>query len=69
MNSEIIFVVEEDMDGGYTARALGYSIFTEGDTWDELKAAVQDAVRLHFEDGERPNVVRLHLVKDEVLAA
>ena len=57
------------MDGGYTARALGYSIFTEGDTWDELKAAVQDAVRLHFEDGERTNVVRLHLVKDEVLAA
>jgi hypothetical protein len=47
--SEIIFFVEPDPEGGYTARALGYSIFTEADTWDELKAAVQDAVRCHFE--------------------
>ena len=69
MNTEVIFVVEEDVDGGYTAQALGHSIFTEAETWDELKLAVQDAVRAHFEDGEGPSVVRLHLVKDEVLAA
>jgi hypothetical protein len=52
MNSEIIFVVEENMEGGYTAGALGHSIFCEADTWDELKVAVQDAVRVHFENNE-----------------
>jgi hypothetical protein len=65
--SEIIFLVEPDPEGGYTARGLGYSIFTEADTWDELKTAVQDAVRCHFEDDERPAIVRLHVVQDEVL--
>ena len=52
--TEIIFVVELDPEGGYTAQALGHSIFTEADTWDGLKAAVQDAVRCHFDwDPER----------------
>jgi hypothetical protein len=50
--NEILFLVEEALEGGYTARALGYSIFTEADTWDELKAAVQDAVRCHFDLAE-----------------
>jgi predicted RNase H-like HicB family nuclease len=50
--SEIIFLVEPDPEGGYTAQALGYSIFTAADTWDELKAAVQDAIRCHFEEDE-----------------
>ena len=48
--SEIIFLVEEAPEGGYTARALGFSIFTEADTWIELKEAVQEAVRCHFEE-------------------
>ena len=48
--NEVIFLVEPDPEGGYTARALGHSIFTEADTWDELVLAVQDAVRCHFED-------------------
>jgi len=69
MDREIIFLVEEDLDGGYIARALGHSIFTEADTWDELRKAVQDAVRCHFDTSERPAVVRMHMVREEVLAA
>jgi hypothetical protein len=65
--SEIIFLVEESPEGGYDARALGYSIFTEADTMDELKEMVRDAVRCHFDDEERPQMVRLHMVKDEVI--
>lgn len=49
--NEIIFLVEEALEGGYTARALGESIFTEADTWEELKVAVQDAVLCHFDEG------------------
>jgi predicted RNase H-like HicB family nuclease len=68
MGSEIIFEVEESPEGGYDARALGYSIYTQAETIDELKAMLQDAVRCHFEENERPRVIRLHLVKDEVIA-
>jgi predicted RNase H-like HicB family nuclease len=68
MESEIIFEVEESPEGGYDARALGYSIYTQAETIDELKAMLQDAVRCHFEENERPRVIRLHLVKDEVIA-
>ena len=57
--SEIIFLVEESPEGGYDARALGYSIFTEADTMDELKEMVRDAVRCHFDDDERPQMVRI----------
>lgn len=59
MAKEIIFMVEEAPEGGYTAQALGYSIFTEADTWDELKEAVQDAVRCHFDEDEKLTVLRL----------
>jgi predicted RNase H-like HicB family nuclease len=52
--SEIIFLVEPDPEGGYTAKALGYSIFTEADTWDEIETAIQDAITCHFEEDERP---------------
>jgi len=68
MESEIIFEVEESPEGGYDARALGCSIYTQAETIDELKAMLQDAVRCHFEENERPRVIRLHLVKDEVIA-
>ena len=67
--SEIIFLVEEAPEGGFTARALEHSIFTEADTWDELRSAVRDAVRCHFEEDNRPPVIRLHVVRDEILAA
>ncbi len=65
--AEIIFTVEESPEGRYEARALREAIFTQADTLDELRAMVQDAVRCHFEDGERPGVIRLHFVKDEVI--
>ena len=68
MESEIIFEVAESPEGGYDARALGYSIYTQAETIEELKAMLQDAVRCHFEESERPRVIRLHLVKDEVIA-
>jgi len=66
--SEIIFAVEESPEGGYEAKALGYSIYTQADTIEELKGMVQDAVRCHFDEGSGPRVIRLHLVKDEVIA-
>ncbi len=65
--SEIIFEVVESPEGGFEARALGFSIYTEGDTLEDLKRMVQDAVRCHFDDGDRPRVVRLHMVRDEVI--
>ena len=57
--NELIFLVEPDLEGGYTARALGESIFTEADTLDELRANIRDAVRCHFEAGAAPKVLRL----------
>jgi len=66
---EIVFIVEEDPEGGYTARALGYSIFTEAETIEELKESVKDALRCHFDkDEEVPDIVRLHIVKEETFA-
>ena len=68
MDKEIIFLVEEAPEGGYQARALGHAIFTEADTFDELKTRAQDAVQCHFEVGEMPRLIRLHMVRDEVIA-
>jgi predicted RNase H-like HicB family nuclease len=66
---EIIFEVLEDIDGGYTASALGVGIHTQGDTLDELKQMVRDAVDCYFDtDAERPSLIRLHFVRDEVMA-
>jgi hypothetical protein len=71
VDSEIIFEVRQDeVDGGYNARALGYSIFTQGDSLEDLRAMVKDAVTCHFPDpAARPRLIRLHFVRDEVLAA
>ncbi len=66
--NEIIFVIEEAVEGGFTARALGESIFTEAETLDTLRQQVRDAVNCHFDDGNAPKVIRLHFVRDEVLA-
>ncbi len=65
---EIIFIVEESAEGGYEAQALGHAIFTEANTLEELKAQVRDAVLCHFEEPQRPRLIRLHLVKDELIA-
>lgn len=67
--SEIIFEVVESAEGGYEARALSASIFTEADSLPELQAAVRDAVRCHFDEQEAPSVIRLHFVHDLVIAA
>ena len=66
--SEITFEVTESVEGGYDAKALGHSIFTQGEDWEDLKAMVKDAVRCHFYEDTLPPVVRLHLVRDEVIA-
>jgi len=65
--SEIIFVVEDSNKGGYSAKALGYSIHTEGETLDELKENIKDAVKCHFDAKDCPRIVRLHTAKDELM--
>lgn len=67
--TEIIFEVEEAPEGGFAARALGHAIFTEAATMDELREMVRDAVRCHFDPESTPRLIRLHLVKDEVIPA
>lgn len=67
--TEIIFIVEEAPDGGYTARALSASIYTEADTMDSLREAVRDAVKCHFDEDLRPRIIRLHRTHEEVIAA
>jgi len=57
--NELIFLVEEASEGGYTARALGASIFTEADDLAQLREEIRDAVRCHYEEGERPRIIRL----------
>ncbi len=67
--SEIIFeVCEDEVDGGYTAHALGYGIHTQGDSLEELRIMVKDAVACYFDDPtQAPKIIRLHFVRDEVL--
>jgi predicted RNase H-like HicB family nuclease len=67
--SEIVFLVEEAAEGGFLARALGESIHTQAETLEELREQVRDAVRCHFDEGGGPAIIRLHYVRDEVLAA
>ncbi|MGD9629381.1 MAG: 2-oxoisovalerate dehydrogenase [Pyrinomonadaceae bacterium] len=67
--NEIIFLVEEDVENGYNAKALGESIFTQGADLDELRSNIRDAVDCHFEPDAKPKVIRLHFVTEEVLAA
>ena len=66
---EIIFEVSEDeVDGGYSASALGYGIHTQGETIEELRGNVKEAVECYFDEAmERPRLIRLHFVRDEVL--
>ena len=66
--NEIIFSVEEDPEGGFIARALGPSIFTEAESLEKLHEKVRDAVKCHFDAGQEPKVIRLHFVREEVLA-
>ncbi len=65
---EVIFMVEDSPEGGYEARALGHSIYTHADSIEELRTMVRDAVSCHFDESDRPSVIRLHLVRDELIA-
>ena len=68
MDMELIFEIRDAEEGGYYARALGHAIFTEAESWDELRKNVIEAVSLHFEDDAvRPRIVQLHYVKDELI--
>ena len=64
----IVFIVEESQDGGYFARAVDQSIFTQGDSIPELKAMISDAVRCHFEEDEMPKRIHLHVTHEETFA-
>jgi hypothetical protein len=66
--SELVFEITQESDGGFTAEALGESIFTQSDTWEELRANVQEAVEAFYFDRPKPTSIRLHFVRDEVLA-
>jgi predicted RNase H-like HicB family nuclease len=66
--NEIMFLIEDDPEGGYNAQALGYSIFTEGETVEEVKENIADALRCHFDDPQdMPKMIRLHFVREEIL--
>ena len=69
--TEIIFeVTEDEADGGYSASALGYGIHTQGDSVEEIRSNVKEAVDCYFDDAmPRPKLIRLHFVRDEVLVA
>ncbi|MFB2894775.1 2-oxoisovalerate dehydrogenase [Aerosakkonemataceae cyanobacterium BLCC-F50] len=68
--TEIVFLVEDDPEVGYNAQALGESIFTQADNLETLREMVRDAVRCHFPDEKnRPKIIRLHIVRDEVFAS
>ena len=69
MDTEILFTVTTSPEGGFEARALGHSIFTEADTLEELRAMVREAVACHFEEADAPKLIRLHFVREEVFAA
>ena len=67
--SELMFEVTQEQDGGYTAECLSEDIFTQADTWEELRHNAAEAVRAHFHDSTPPDTIRLHLVRDEVVSA
>jgi hypothetical protein len=66
---ELTFIVEESLEGGYTACAIGESIYTEADDLNDLHNQIRDAVFCHFEEARRPHKIRLHFVSEEVIAA
>jgi hypothetical protein len=66
--NELIFMVNESPEGGFEAHALGESIFTEADDMENLYTNVRDAIHCHFEETDTPKVIRLHFVREEILA-
>lgn len=69
MNNEIIFIVENDLEGGYFAKSLEHSIHTQAETIEDLKSMIKDALDCHFDNNsEKPSMIRLHFINDEVFA-
>ena len=68
MSNEILFYVEESVDGGYEASAVNHSIYTQCEEYDELPDTLREAVRCHFDEGQIPALIRIHFVKNEVIA-
>jgi hypothetical protein len=68
MTDELVFEVTQEADGGFVAEALGEAIFTQADTWDGLRLNVREAVSAYYYDTPAPKILRLHLVRDEILA-
>jgi hypothetical protein len=64
---ELFFIVEEEPEGGYIAKAVGESIFTQGENEQEIRDNVLDAVNCHFNEDEKPTAIHLHYIKDEIL--
>ena len=68
MLNEIIFTVTESFDGGFEAKAIGHSIYTQCDNYTELTETLRDAVKCHFDEDKMPSLIRMHFVKDEYIA-
>jgi predicted RNase H-like HicB family nuclease len=68
MNNELVFEVTEEADGGYCAECLTENIFTQGDTWEELRVMVKDAVKAYFFDSPKPKWIRLRMIRNEILS-
>ena len=68
MPNEIIFTVVESLDGGYEAKAIGHSIYTQCDKYLELQETLRDAVKCHFDEDKMPSLIHVYFIKDEVVA-
>jgi predicted RNase H-like HicB family nuclease len=68
MQNEIIFYIEDSLDGGFEAKALGYPIFTQAETVEELKTNIRDAIQCHFDEKDLPEIIKLHFVREEAIA-
>ena len=66
--NEVFFLVDEELEGGFSARALGTSIYTQAETVEELYVQVRDAVECHFDAEDMPKAIRLHFVREELIA-
>lgn len=69
INYEISFIIEDSLDGGFEAKAIGHAIFTQAETIEEIKESIKEAVHCHFEDDDMPMTIRLVFLKEEVVAA
>jgi hypothetical protein len=67
-NKEIIFLIEESLDGGFEAKAVGYSIFTEGETEDDIRKNILEAVHCHFDETEMPSFINIRFLREEQIA-